>query len=86
MLAGTLQFSIRAIEENLLFNMINMMVANDFSGSDVYTCEHIFNAVMDEERATEICSTNSYNFSDPDTVAFFVRGPWYNNANQSSIM
>lgn len=41
---------------------------------------------MTEARATETCNSNHYNFSDPDVVSFFVRGPWYNNANQSTIM
>jgi len=63
-----------------------MMIADDFSKNADITCEKIFSAAMTDERATETCKTNNYNFSDPDVVSFFVRGPWYNNVNQSTIM
>ena len=41
---------------------------------------------MSAERATAICGATDFDFSNQTTVAYFLDGPWYLNANMSEIM
>jgi len=85
MLAATIQSSIAAIEEKMLFNLVTKMMAYKFSLNGLATCETIFDAVMDVDKATATCYKNNFNFSDTDTVALFVELPWFNNNDKSNI-